>query len=191
MDYNYKRTFDAIHLSTEHQQQIRSELVSNLAKRQEENKNIKPNIKVKHIFVAAAIAVMMLALAGFAFGSQIIHLLSGGQFVNGIDEDGNHFTSMETGFVKEPVEIRNGRIYFILDELDLDITEYCTKETYYQYERIDNEGNRNIVIVGGMPDNLGWAEFVWAIDGTTGISGTYNDDTPPAWFIAAKKAFEN
>lgn len=42
-----------------------------------------------------------------------------------------------------------------------------------------------------MPDNLGWAEFVWAIDGTSSISATYNDDTPPACFIAVKKAFKN
>ena len=53
----------------------------------------------------------------------------------------------------------------MLDGSETDITEYCTETTYYQYVHTTDNGYRQVFVVGGPPDDLGWAEFLWDNEG--------------------------
>lgn len=197
MKYNYKRTFDAVRMSPEHQKRIRSELSSRFSEKQKEDNvvNIKSIRKPRKALVAAVAILASVLLAGFTFGSQIIQLLGGGRIESGTDGSGNNYTSIDAGFETDPVEIRDGQVYFVLDGSDTDITRYCTETTYYQYEQIADNGYRHVVVVGGTPDNLGWAEFVWDENGN--FSGS-NATTPassngewPEWLELANETLRD
>lgn len=125
--------------------------------------------------VIAAVVVLSLTLVGFAYGSQIIQLLGGGHFEEGKDSNGNNFVSMDIGFEYDPIEVRDGQIYFVLDGSDTNITNQCSEETYYQYETIDDNGYRHVVLIGGTADNVGMAEYIWDESGSfRGGNASYN-----------------
>ena len=85
-----------------------------------------------------------------------------------------------------------GQVYFILDGSGTDITSYCTESTYYEYEQIADNGYRHVVIVGGLPDDLGWGEFVWDENGNAvGSNATFLPDINerrPEWLKLAEAA---
>jgi len=187
MKYNYKRTFDAVSMPPEHQEQIRAALSSRISEIQEENNvmNTKSSFnRTRRAVVIAAIIVLSFALlVGFTYGSQIIQLLGGGRL-----EVGANYVKISTGFESDPAEVRDGQVYFVLDGADTDITSYCTKDTYYQYEQINDNGYRHVVLVGGAPDDLGWAEFVWDESGKfVAGNSTRNSEEIPAWLILGRE----
>ena len=138
--------------------------------------------------VIAAVVVLSLTLAGFTYGNRIIQLLGGGHFVEGKDSNGNNFASMDSGFENDPVEVRDGRIYFVLDGSDTNITNQCSEENYYQYEKVDNKGYRHVVLIGGTPEDVGMAEYIWDESGTfRGGNASYNG-SEPAWLKSAEEA---
>ena len=162
--------------------------------RKEEAVLIKSNrrfsFSTARIAIIAAVAILSLTLAGFAYGNRIIQMLGGGQFVEGKDSQGNYFASMDAGFEHEPVEVRDGQIYFILDGSNTNITKQCSEETYYQYETVDNNGYRHVLLIGGTPDNVGMAEYLWDQSGELrGSSASYKGETP-AWLISAQEALK-
>ena len=145
--------------------------------------------------VAAIIIIISILAAGFAFANsdQIINLLGGGRIESGKTNDGDDYISISTSFTEDPVEIINGRVYFILDGSGVDITEYCTETTFYEYEYISVSGYRHVVIVGGAPDKLGWGEFIWDEKGSViGNNATFHEDIngeKPQWLRSAEEKF--
>jgi len=196
MNANYKQTFDAVRMSPEHQAQIRSVLSSRSSETHKENKimPVQPR-PAKRLAVAGIAAVFVLALlttTGIAYGNQIIQLLGGGQIESGrIGKD--HYTSITITEGSHPAEVRAGRVYFVLDGSDTDITSYCTEATYYVYEHVAVNGYRHVMVVGGAPDKLGWAEFIWDEDGnkagSTAVFYPDSNDERPEWLRLAEETF--
>ncbi|MDR2590878.1 MAG: hypothetical protein LBC71_07850 [Oscillospiraceae bacterium] len=197
MKSNYKQTFDAVNMSQESQKRIRSELSAQIIENHKEDSimSIKSRSTKRLItgLVAAVIALSFTTVVAFAYGSQIIELLGSGQIE--IERSGRgtsvSISIPDVGF--NPVEVKDGRVYFILDGSNKDITEYCTESTYYQYEHIAENGYRHVIIVGGSPDNLGWAEYIWSEDsnifGYTSVLPPNTDmDQKPLWWISANEA---
>lgn len=191
MNTNYKRTFDAVRIPREREDQIRSKLSSHLSAKYEEDNLMntkRHSLKNFHLLAIAAIIVLTLALVGFTYGNQIIQLLGGGH----IEEDKNSM-SMDMGFESDPVKVQDGQIYFILDGSNRNITDQCSEETYYEYEEISDSGYRHVVLIGGTPDNIGMAEFIWDEKGQfKGNNATYNSDDEhsddePMWLVYGKK----
>ena len=147
--------------------------------------------KLATVIIAAVFTLSLLTFVGFAYGGQIIQLLGGGRIEMGKNDNGDDFISISV-FDSSPVEIRDGRVYFILDGNDTDITDFCTESTYYEYEQITDSGIRHVFIVGGTPDNLGWGEFIW--NNTVAVLGSravYNEDADgeaPEWLTLAIEA---
>lgn len=194
MQHKYKRTFDAVRMPPERQQQIRSALSSRIAEKQKEDNvvSIKSRRISKAVVIAAVVVLATTLLVGFAYGNQIIQLLGGGRIETGKDSAGNDYISMDSGFASDPAEVRNGQIYFVLDGSDTDITSYCSEETYYQYETIADNGYRHVVIIGGTPDDIGWGEFVWDEKGVfVGSNATQNTPETPKWLENARETFSN
>ncbi len=148
------------------------------------------SLSTARIAIIAAIAILSLTLVGFTYGNRIIQMLGGGRFVEGKDSHGNYFVSMDLGFEKEPVEVRDGQIYFVLDGSDINITRQCSEQSYYQYETVDSNGFRQILLIGGTPDNVGMAVYLWDQNGELrGSSASYKGETP-AWLISAQEALK-
>ncbi len=173
-----------------------NELIQKIERKlmKEEDVLIKSNRKFSfssaRIAVIAAVAILSLSLVGFTYGNRIIQMLGGGRFVEGRDSHGNYFATMDSGFEHEPVEVRDGQIYFVLDGSNTNITEQCSEESYYQYETVDNNGFRHVLLIGGTTDNVGMAEYLWDQSGELrGSSATYKGETP-AWLISAQKALK-
>lgn len=139
--------------------------------------------------VVVAVFVLSLALVGFAYGNQIIQLLGGGHIEEGKDANGDNYISIDTGFVNDPIEVRDGQIYFVLDGSNTNITDKCSEKTYYQYETVDHNGYRHVVLIGGTPDDVGMAEYIWDASGTfRGSNASYNASEEPAWLTSAREA---
>ena len=144
--------------------------------------------------IAAVIVLSLSTLVAFAYGNQIIQLLGGGMFESGRTADGGHFVSVTMSEADpDPIEVRDGRVYFTMDGSETDITSYCTEATYYQYEQMADNGYRQVLIVGGRPDNLGWAEFLWDSEGNHLASSMRFDSMTgaenPRWYELAAEEF--
>jgi len=178
MEQSYKKTFDAVSLSPVSREHIRSELSSRFAENQKEDKVIKINSRKRLITVllAAVISISLLTAVSFAYGPKIIHML-GGSYIeigSGKNSDGDDYVSITITGGNNPAEVRDGRVFITLDGMETDITSYCTETTFFMYEKTDSSGNRHVLIIGGTPDNLGWADFVFKENGQhLGSSSVY------------------
>ena len=150
--------------------------------------------------VAACFATVMLmgvlsfgtAFAASAdFREAVIGFFTGGFVEQGVDEQGYYSVYFHGAGNSDPITVRDGQIYFVMDSSEINITEQCSETTYYSYETTDADGNYHVILVGGTPDNAGWAELVFENDSTkTGpmVTGEYEDEEPE-WLLADKKAF--
>jgi len=179
MKYSYKQAFDAVHMSTESQEQIRAGLFL---------RKPRPARRLRPAVLAAVLILSLFLVVGFGYGSQIVQLLGGGWIESG-KSGGGYYTSIPIT-ESSPVEVIDGLVFFILDGANIDITSYCTETTYFEYEQISDNGYRHVFIVGGAPDNLGWAEFIWDENGNMiGSTATYHpgeNDEQPEWFSLAR-----
>lgn len=195
MKYNFKRTFDGVKLADKRQEEIKSELSSHLLEKQKEKlfMNEKTYSFKKHrVFIIAVVTLLALSLVGFSYGNQIIKLLGGGNIEQGKSDNGDNFVSMDTGFVSDPVRIEDGKIYFILDGSNTNITNQCSESSYFKYETTNEAGYRNVVVIGGTADNIGMAEFVWDENGEfKGSNASYNTEEEPEWLKLATKELRN
>lgn len=87
---------------------------------------------------------------GFATGGRGV-VIPGGEAWYDID--------IEEG-PASPAEVRDGRLWFIADGQEIDITDLVDENTPYIYARTDvDSGERGYIIVGGTPENFGFAEY--------------------------------
>lgn len=150
-------------------------------------RKIRRRIGMRTLVVATIVLLSLSTLVGFTYGSRIVQLLSGG-----IWEDGPNGLKVEMrSGAPDPVEIRDGRIFFVADGVETDITDYCSEETYFQYEKTGDNGFHHVLTIGGTPDNLEWAEFIWDENSLSQSCITYFiSEVEPAWYSAAWEALD-
>ena len=207
MEMNYKQTFDAVCIPTKSREQIRSILSSRFSENEKEDSvsncvintvtntaintviNNKNRKRLITVLLAAIISISLLSAAALAYGSQIINMLGGSYIESGKNKDGSHYTSI-TIYDNNPAEVSDGKVFITLDGIETDITSYCTETTFFKYEKTDENGYRHILVIGGAPDNLGWADFVWDEKGQYLGSGTVHMPGPnyenPIWLERAR-----
>ena len=102
---------------------------------------------------------------------------------------------LHTDNLTEPVKIDDGKIYFVVNDEKIDITDKISETTAFEYEYTDDEGNTHIWLVGLNSDNIkdyGYAEYIKNIDGdwTGGYSARVNIEsngkTNAEWLENAK-----
>ena len=71
-----------------------------------------------------------------------------------IDEDGAILATTD------PAEVRDGRLYFIANGEDIDITDLCSMDTAFIYVMQDRTGTLHYIFVGGRPDNWGYGSIM-------------------------------
>ena len=170
----YKRAFSALHAS----ENISLE--------------VDKDMKNKRVFNKKIMAVCTCCLAMFGVGAtvyahnyQIINKIFGWgnnlEITQEVDENGetSSISILHTDNLTEPVKIDDGKIYFVVNDEKIDITDKISETTAFEYEYTDDEGNTHIWLVGLNSDNIkdyGYAEYIKNIDGdwTGGYSARVN-----------------
>ena len=186
----YKRAFSALHAS----ENISLE--------------VDKDMKNKRVFNKKIMAVCTCCLAMFGVGAtvyahnyQIINKIFGWgnnlEITQEVDENGetSSISILNTDNLTEPVKIDDGKIYFVVNDEKIDITDKISETTAFEYEYTDDEGNTHIWLVGLNSDNIedyGYAEYIKNIDGdwTGGYSARVNIEsdgkTNAEWLENAK-----
>ena len=165
----YRKMMQHIELSPAAEERIRQQLTARCAQREE-----KPEMKVKRIrkpmaIPAAAVlccALTVTALASGAIG-RVYHYVTNGATYHYENPDGTKgaVTTMDLDNLNAPAQAREGRLYLTANGQDLDITDQCSEQTPYLYDFTGADGLRHAFIIGGTPENFGWAEFLWDEEG--------------------------
>lgn len=58
-------------------------------------------------------------------------------------------------------EVKDGRLYFIANDENIDITDQCSMDTAFIYVVEDDNGYIHYLCVGGTPENWGSEEHIW------------------------------
>ncbi|MBR4913885.1 MAG: hypothetical protein IKZ42_01250 [Clostridiales bacterium] len=58
-------------------------------------------------------------------------------------------------------QVKDGRLYFVLNGKWTDITAKSSATEYYTYEKKDENGYKTVLFVGGTPEDYGWGQLVW------------------------------
>lgn len=186
----YKRAFSALHAS----ENISLE--------------VDKDMKNKRVFNKKIMAVCTCCLAMFGVGAtvyahnyQIINKIFGWgnnfEITQEVDENGetSSISILHTDNLTEPVKIDDGKIYFVVNDEKIDITDKISETTAFEYEYTDDEGNTHILLVGLNSDNIkdyGYAEYIKNIEGdwTGGYSARVNIEsdgkTNAEWLENAK-----
>jgi len=186
----YKRAFSALHAS----ENISLE--------------VDKDMKNKRVFNKKIMAVCTCCLAMFGVGAtvyahnyQIINKIFGWgnnlEITQEVDENGetSSISILHTDNLTEPVKIDDEKIYFVVNDEKIDITDKISETTAFEYEYTDDEGNTHIWLVGLNSDNIddyGYAEYIKNIDGdwTGGYSARVNIEsdgkTNAEWLENAK-----
>ena len=81
-------------------------------------------------------------------------------------------------------QVKDGRLFFVLNGKWTDITGKCSATEYYSYEKKDENGYRTSLFVGGTPDDYGWGQLVWNPQGELieCMVVLKEENADPAWF---------
>lgn len=126
--------------------------------------------KSTHRVLLVAVLVSIFFLMGAAGVVTIYHLVLGFN----VEQTGALF-SVDFSAGNAPVVTEHGRLYFIADGQHIDITDIIDENTPYIYTTVNTEIDRpSHIIIGGAPDNLGYAE-IWSNNGMIGLAVQYED----------------
>ena len=100
---------------------------------------------------------------------------------------------------KLPAEVRDGRLHFIANGENIDITDECSMERAYIYTMEDITGALHYIVVGGTPENWGYQIIIrdttregtnpegWVGGGGSNYCGEDSDWEPYGWVKDAKE----
>lgn len=163
MEEQIRRTFNKIEMNKGRKQEMRMELAG----------------KKKRSYAWIGYAAGMAACAAILFGvpatrtaivhaadyvRQIFHTAGGTEVV--YEDYGSEARFTITQSDKEYIEVEGDRLYLVINDEKIDVTDQCSEENYYRYEVANAEGGRSVLLVGGTIENPGWIELVFDADGT-------------------------
>ena len=128
--------------------------------------------------LATALCCLILICTGisaYAYGDVVRQKLFGWEnnaeirVKTGDDGEEVHEVYLHTDSLTDPAVVEDGRLYFIVNEQHMDITDQVSTSKPFHYEYQDEQGNTHYWIVGLNDDeqigNFGYAEFIRSGDG--------------------------
>ena len=148
----------------------------------------------KRILTLALAAALMLSLGIAAYSAgQTVLGWGGNMEIRAEKTEGGVETSVyvHTENLTEPVSFENGRMYFIVNDEHIDITDLVSETEPYIYQFADEEGVLHDWIIGkngSELENYGYAEYLSPSesDWTAGYVARTNGNTAP-WLDRAKE----
>ena len=98
-----------------------------------------------------------------------------------------HFTldyKVESGY--SYAQVKDNRLYFVLDDKWTDITDVCGEDKYFRYEEKGDDGSKFILYIGGTVSDHGVMQVLLDADGNC-VSVISNNDVLPKWAEKALK----
>ena len=146
---------------------------------------------VKLLLLAAVISLMTVT----ASADSVRQLFGwGGNMEITQYDDGGAEVRIHTEKLTEPVEIRDGRMYFIVNGENIDITDQVSQTKAFTYQYVDNQGITHDWVVGLNSENIenyGYAEYLKTDTWQGGYSARVNintDGTTQAQWLEIWKA---
>ncbi len=148
----------------------------------------------KRILTLALAAALMLSLGISAYSAgRTIFGWGGNMEIRAEKSEGGIETNVyvHTDNLTEPVNFENGRMYFIVNDEHIDITDQVSETQPYIYQFTDTEGVLHDWIIGKNGpelENYGYAEYLHPSesDWTAGYVARTNGNTAP-WLDKAKE----
>lgn len=158
-----------------------------------ESRHIR-HLAKKRIITFALAAALLLALGISAYSAgQAIFGWERNMEIRAEKTEGGIETTVyvHTDDLTEPVSFENGRMYFIVNDEHIDITDQVSETQPYIYQYTDEEGVLHYWIIGKNGPELGhygYAEYLHPTesDWTAGYVARTNDNTAP-WLDQAKE----
>lgn len=163
---------------------------------------IKKRKKILTILLAACL-VMGLGIAAYAYGEQVLSRVFGWgnnmEVTTLRDENGSEITEVMvyTDDLTEPVNIKDGRMYFVVNNENIDITDLVSTEEAFQYEYSDDENITHVWFVGLLekehPEHYGYAEYLknesgeWVAGYSARVNTEADGHTDAQWLENAKE----
>ncbi len=164
----YKEELDRVRLTPD----SKTALAQALAERRPEARAGRPGKRGGMLLVAAVFALGALALTAAALPG-FWSMLGVRHYAADPGNGSRYFVSMFGNEVKEPVEVAEGRVWFVFDGQRMDITGQFDEERAFVYETTNPEtGLPNYILVGWSAGGIGYGEIVF-------LPGEADDDIHP------------
>ena len=176
----YKKAFSVLHASE----------TTDWEKIMEQNTRRKHKKTVVKLLLLAAVISLMTVTASADSVRQLFGW--GGNMRIDQYEDGAE-VRVYTENLTEPVEIRDGRMYFIVNGENIDITDQVSQTKAFTYQYVDNQGITHDWVVGLNSENIenyGYAEYLKTDTWQGGYSARVNinsDGTTDARWLESWK----
>lgn len=191
------KSYNKVMMSQACEEKIRNAM---LRKSECENKPVNRHCYIPRPVMACALVIaFLLAADGVVYaysGSGIIsYFLSFAQnavFTREIDENGTvgASASFDTSEAVAPAEYVDGRLIFTGNGEQIEITEQVSETKAYTYTYVDGEKVTHYMIIGGRPEEFGYAEFMKDADnnwiGGYFQGGVVGGNISPVWLEEAK-----
>lgn len=187
----YKQAFSVLHAS---------ENIS-LEENMNTEKTFRPSRKLVSVCVCAAL-MLALGVVAYAYGGEMIRSRIFGwgnnfEITQGIDENGENTTVsvLYTDNLTDPVVFSKGKMLFVVNGENIDITHQVSQSEAFRYEYTDDEGNTHFWFVGLNSDemeNYGYAEYIkdsageWAGGYSARVNIEADGSTSAQWLETAK-----
>ena len=81
-------------------------------------------------------------------------------------------------------QVKDGRLYFVLDGKWEDVTDKCVDDGYFRYEQEGENGYKVIFYVGGTPESFGWGQVIRKENGEAieGMMILDENNMKPKWY---------
>ena len=147
------------------------------------------------------LVVLSLGVLTYAYGEQIVREVLGWggnmkmtESINAENGETEKLVTVMTDSLTNPVEIKNGKIYFVVNDEHIDITDSVSESDPYVYNYKDQDGYTHYWIIGlngPEPEYYGYGEYIKDSDGSwvTGYTARINldpDKELPGWLTQGK-----
>ena len=166
MRKEYRHMMEQAALSTEKKEEI-------LAMFENQNTGKRRMPKAAKLVLAAALAAGCVLSIAAGLPAQVYNFVSGGQAVIQTSEDGKLSVGLTIGGEEQtPIVLEDGRLWFVNGGERTDITDRVDDSTPFVYEHTDPAtGNKGYLVLGGTPEDFGWAEFFLTEEGGCSMTG--------------------
>lgn len=159
----------------------------------QENPERIVHMKKKRIITLAVAAALIFLLGATGYGGYVLFGWGGNMEIHTSETDGGieHHILVHTDNLTEPVVFENNRMYFVVDNQHIDITDRISETQPFIYQYTDEENVIHYWIIGKNGPELthyGFAEYLHPSEGEwTGgyVARTNNNDAP--WLDKAKE----
>ena len=165
MKQQYQNLFNQIYMNSQAKSSCRNCLQQALIQR----KNSRKKSRVMKNGLIAAVVLTALMGTAFAYREELgsyFRFFSGGIFA--ADPQAQEGENVIAAIEQEAtgcVQVENGVVYFVRNGTRQDITQECGADRYYAFEQIDSDGNREVVLIGGSMEHVGYIDVIWLAEG--------------------------